>query len=244
MKKLIFTFFLLAGISASSVMGQSLQIIDESSNIISNGTIFHTWEPAAVAIDGIYVKNISSSTVTIKVKKIENSLISGAKCSMCFAGQCFLPSTFISPTQSTLTPNSIDTTFVGDYNPMSNPGESIVTFVFFNIANTNDSAWIVAHFNYSLVGITESTSSKVEVSNPYPNPAVNFTTFNYSFPQNTVSAKFVLNDLLGSKIIETPIFDQNGKLTVNTNEIESGVYFYSFYVNDKLILTKKLIIQH
>lgn len=81
------------------------------------------------------------------------------------------------------------------------------------------------------------------ISNPYPNPAINYTSFNYSFPKNTLHAQFVLRDILGSPVKEIDIGNREGKLLVNTSDIKSGIYFYSFYVDDKLILTKKLIVR-
>ncbi len=245
MKKLIFIIILYAGIPANSLMGQNLQLMNGSGNI-PNGTTFHIWGDTgtAMSIVGIHIKNISSGSVTIKAKKIENSLIPGAKCSICFAGSCEFSTTYISSNSSTILPDSVDNSFSGDYSPKGHLGESIITFVFFNINNLNDSAWIVVHFNGSSVGINESVLSKIDISNSYPNPAANYTSFNYSFPVNTLSAKFVLYDLTGFKVNETEIYDKEGKLIINTSQFKDGIYFYNFYVNDKMVLTKKLIVRH
>ena len=247
MKKLILILIIISGlIPAASIMGQSLQLKNGSDDI-TNGTVFHVWGDTGtgMSITGILIKNISSNSVSVKSKKIENVLIPGAKCSMCFAQNCYLSSTYISTSSVSILPGSLDNSFTGDYSPKGNLGESIITFVFFNVNNINDSAWIVVHFNgVSSSGIDENTLSKIDISNAYPNPAVNYTSFNYSFPVNTLSARFVLRDLLGSIVKETEIYDKEGKLIINTNQIKDGVYFYNFYVNDKMILTKKLIIRH
>ena len=123
-------------------------------------------------------------------------------------------------------------------------GESIVTFVFFNTANKSDTAFVIAHFDGTPAAIAESNIPKTKVSNPYPNPASNYTSFDYTFVQGTTSAKFVLNDILGSKVKQENIDNLSGTLVINTGDIEDGIYFYSFYENDRLVLTKKMIVKH
>ena len=245
MKRHIYSLLMFCAIiTATPAMSQSLQLSD-ASGIIPNGTIFHVWgvTNTTMNFEGIHVKNISSDSVTIKSKKIENGLLPGTQCYMCFAGPCYTESVYISLLSSTITPNSIDSSFSGHYWPANVLGESIVTFVFFNINNSNDSAWVVVHFNATPLVINEPAIAKAEISNPYPNPAINYTSFKYSFPENTLHAQFVLRDILGSPVKEIEIDNPEGRLFVNTTDIKSGIYFYSFYVDDKLILTKRLIVR-
>jgi len=244
MKKLVLIIIFCANVFASTLMSQSIQLSDNS-GIVANGKNYYVNDTlTSMTIDGISVKNISSNTVKLKSKKIETSLITGATCYMCFAGGCYGSAAYISLKYDSLIPNAKDSLFSGHYNPHGNYGESIITFVFFNIANVNDSAWIIVHFNAAPLGIKEIASSNAEFSNPYPNPAINSTTFNYSLPKSTSSARIVLRNLLGSKVYESEINNLDGKLTLNTSNINEGIYFYSFYVNDKMVLTKKLIIRH
>jgi hypothetical protein len=246
MRKNLSLFILCAFIFASTAMAQSLQLSDLSGPV-ANGTDFYVWGDTITGTlmsQKIFVRNISAATVTVKTKKIETSLIPGTSCNICFAGQCFLSSVFISLTQATLTPNDTNNTGSIDYKPKGHLGESIATFVFFNVSDPNDSAWVVVHFNGTAAGINENTILKTEISNPYPNPAVDHTSFNYSFAQNTTNAKFVLCDLLGSKVRETEITELNGKLTVNTSNLNEGIYFYSFYADNKMVLTRKLVVKH
>lgn len=248
MKNLLqFTMLLFCYFTVSKGISQSLQIYDKSGNSLSNGSSLYISGDTTTGnliIQYLDIKNISSNTVTIKSKKIETDLIAGTSVTMCFAGTCFMSTTFISITSSTLTPNIADSSFSGDYSPKGHLGESIVTFVFFNIANPNDSAWVVVHFNGIAVGIENLAPVLTEISNPYPNPAVNQTTFKYTFPENTINAKFVLNDLLGSKVMETNINNQQGTIVINTTDLKDGMYFYSFYDNKKIIQSKKLIVKH
>jgi hypothetical protein len=243
-KNLLFTLSVMFLLSTAA-KSQSLQISDNSGTL-ANGTILHVWgDSSYLNIMKVYltVKNISTGSVTVKSKKIENSLVPGAEVLFCFHGNCFPSTIFTSLTQSTLAPNAHDTTFTGEYKPDGQIGESIVTFVFFNVANINDSAWVIVHFHSTVLGYNNFLSSNTTISNPYPNPASNFTSFNYTLPNTSDKAKLVLTNILGSVIKEINITG-DGKLTINTSDLNDEVYFYSFFVNDRLIQTKKLIIQH
>ena len=248
MKKTLLFIFALGLLSlTSSVKSQSIQLSTDS-GIVNNGKIFYMQDScSSMSFTLIHVKNISAGSLTYRAKKIETSLLPGTSCSMCW-GSCYGSNYYIVPPLSkspiTIASNATDNTFVGDYSPASTCGESIITYVFFNTANTNDSAWIIVHYITTCNGINELASSKAEVSNPYPSPAANFTSINYSLPQNATNSKLVVNNLLGSKIMEIPINKQSGTITISTEELKSGIYFYSFYSNDMLISTKKLIIKH
>jgi hypothetical protein len=244
-KTLLLISFICAGMFLPNVNSQNIQLCDKSGTSFTNGTAFYIWDTLTLMnFEGLRIKNIGSSTINVKCKKIETSLVEGASCYMCFQGSCFSSGAFTSPKQDTLSPNEVDSSFSGHVNPLGNLGESIITFVFFNVANTSDSAWVVVHFTATPVGINEIASMNAEVSNPYPNPAVLHTSFDYHFPKGTSSANFILSDLLGSKVYETDIQELEGKLTLNTADLKEGIYLYSFYVNHKMILTKKLIIRH
>jgi hypothetical protein len=227
---------------ASSAMAQSIQVLDKSGNDVG-GTVINVWDDTSKVISVYFdLKNISGSTIYCKAKKIENNLLSGSKVSMCFAGHCYLSNTFITPNQDTILPDSLDKTFTGDYNVNGNIGMSIITFVFFRTNNPSDSAFVTVQFNGTGVGLNAINNEVFEISNPYPNPASSHTSFNYSFSENT-SASFTLSDITGNIIREIPIYNTQGVLDVSTNDISEGIYFYSFYMDGKMLMTKKLLIQ-
>lgn len=221
---------------------QSLHVLDKSGNDVS-GTVITAWGDTANVIS-VYLdlKNISGGTINAKAKKIENSLQPGSKVTMCFAGHCYLSNTYVTPYQDTIEPGGLDTTFIGDYKAYGALGISLVTFVFFRTDNPDDSAFVVVQYNATPVGIEQTNEPVFEVSSPYPNPASSQISFNYSFPEYS-SANFILSDITGNKIKEVPVHDSNGTLEISTDELSEGMYFYSFYLDGKMLITKKLIIQ-
>lgn len=236
---------LLAGIflfCATQTSAQSYQVLDKQGNDVT-GTVITVWGDTASAMS-VYLdlKNISGNTVYTRAKKIENNLLAGAKVSMCFANHCYLSNVYVTQYQDTILPGDTDKTFSGDYSANGNLGYSLVTFVFFRPSNPSDSAWVQVQFAATPVNIVSSGDPVFEISSPFPNPASSQVSFNYSIPENS-SASFTLLDITGSKIKEIPVYNTHGILNIPTNDISEGMYFYSFYLDGKMIITKKLIIQ-
>ncbi|NTW33008.1 MAG: T9SS type A sorting domain-containing protein, partial [Bacteroidetes bacterium] len=225
-----------------AAISQSFQL-SYNGTVISNGTDIYAWGDSTygtIITKEISVKNISSSSVSSVGKKIETNQISGTSSMFCF-GTCYPSTTSESETVSIT--NNHDTVFSVDYKPKGHLGESIITCVVYNVNNINDSAWFVIHFNATPATIKEVAITKPEISNPYPNPAKDYTCFNYSFPKNTINIKFILQNIIGTTIKEIEIGNTDGKLTLITNDLKEGVYFYSFLAGEKLIITRKLVIR-
>ncbi|MFH0867539.1 MAG: T9SS type A sorting domain-containing protein [Bacteroidota bacterium] len=245
MKKIIFLFSMgVFSLLASLSMAQSLQVHDLEGNNVS-GSVINVWGDSAYVtlMEAPFdVKNISAGTVYVKVKKTEISLQPGSSNTFCFNGYCYLSTVYVSPTAATIAAGAKDTTFSGDYRPKGTLGASIIMYVFFRTDDPNDSAFVIVQFNATPAGLELHSSESLEISNPYPNPASSHTSFNYSFPENS-SASFTLSDITGNIIKEIPVYNTQGVLEVSTNDVSEGMYFYSFYIDGKMLMTKKLIIQ-
>ena len=75
----------------------------------------------------------------------------------------------------------------------------------------------------------------------WPNPAKEWTSFNYTLPGNETEGVIIITDVTG-KIIETIIVSENhGQRIWNTENINPGVYYYTLKSNS-LQRTGKLII--
>ena len=76
-----------------------------------------------------------------------------------------------------------------------------------------------------------------------PNPAKEWTSFNYTLPDNETEGVIKISDVTG-KVIEIFTVDgQQGQKIWDTRRIKSGVYFYTFTVNGisksgKIVISK------
>ena len=89
------------------------------------------------------------------------------------------------------------------------------------------------------VGIDEL---KNEMSfNLSPNPNNGQMQFNYSL-KNNETAVLKLYDILGKEIREYKLLQGNTTLTINEENLNSGIYFYKLILNQSLIKSDKLVI--
>lgn len=238
--------FIIAVFSFNSVVSQSLSLSDDSGPI-PNGAVIYLHGDCGVAskIEAkIKVMNNSPSAMNINVKKYQNGVLSGSSNTLCFAGNSFGSSASVSPSSVTVGPGEMDSTFSGDYYPKGYYGTSSITYVFYDVNNAGDSVGVTVNFVALPPNVAENNNLKYEISNPLPNPARNLTIFNYKFSVNSKEVKFLVQDLLGNIVIQEPVYDLQGKLTIDVSALKSGVYFYSFLINNKSVISKKLIIQH
>jgi len=225
-----------------SIFAQSFKILDESKQDITNGAVTLSDNVDSLMKGQIYIVNNTLIATPFKVKKIETNVLSNSVNTFCFGGQCYPPYVMETPTSMMLQPG--DTTEPNDYYADytgSAAGSSIITYVVYNANNVNDSVYVTITYNTTPAGISKVDFSKVDFSNPYPNPVSSLTRMNYNIPANFSKATLILRNLIGTSVKEFVIEDPQGKLVMDLSDLKEGIYFYSLIIDDNVILTRKLI---
>jgi len=243
MKKIVFSIALL--ITATLLSAQTILLMDHNYNPVTNGSFSHYGDANTMMEARVFIQNNTSSSVTINVKKIEIDIYPGTTNSFCFKGTCYPNTTFISPTSLTLGAGVLDTTnFYGDYSAYGNVGSTSIMYVFFDVNNPDDSSYVTITYISTLNNISESSVFQNTISPPYPNPSRSYARFSYTLAQNAESGRLLIYDLLGTSIENLELIEREGTVTVQTSSLQNGIYFYSFIVDDKTILTKRMIVKH
>ena len=242
MKK-IFLSLLFCGIIGYIGYSQSLALSDSAGAIPNNSNITVSGLPTADEIVSyIFVKNISASSVSVKVKKVELSLVDGSGNTFCW-GLCFSTTVYVSPDPKSIEKDSINKIdFSGHYYPTTKKGVSVIRYVFFVTDNPADSVCVNVTYSAFPLGIG-NIQEKPSLSNAYPNPAGNHVNFDNSLQPGN-EGQLIIRNLLGSVIKESVLQGTSEKLTINTTDLADGIYFYSFLVNGQNRFTRKLVIRH
>ena len=77
-----------------------------------------------------------------------------------------------------------------------------------------------------------------------PNPFDKSSTINYSIPESAKSANIVLSNNMG-QIVSNNVLDGNvsrGALVIDAKELTAGIYYFTLYVDEQSVDTKKLIV--
>lgn len=239
MKKLLLSIAVL--FAAGQAGAQSFMVHDAGGADISGQTVDVNSSVTMSQIEyHAKLHNTSGASKTVKVKRYKLNVGIFAVNDFCWTA-CYDPSTDVSPFGIAVPAGATDTSFVTHYTHGEDvSGTSTYKFVFYDQANPNDSAFFVINFNIT-VGIDEAKANAV-LSNAFPNPASTMFSLKYDLNQYVQTAKIVVYDMLGKVVKEIAIDDKQGTAKVNVEDLNSGVYFYSFYVNDKAIATKKIVV--
>jgi hypothetical protein len=133
--------------------------------------------------------------------------------------------------------------FTAYYLPNGFIGTSMVEYTFYNKNDASENLTVVALYVTSPDAIDENIIKNTWMSDVYPNPATNFVTIDYKLPREVVNANAKIVNLLGSVVSEKEVSVQNSTMRMDVSDLNSGIYFYSLFVNGEVYSTKKLVIR-
>ena len=106
--------------------------------------------------------------------------------------------------------------------------------------NTNTRTQTTA--NNTVIDVELSDKDIIVLNQNVPNPFAEQTTIAYNVPEKSGFAQIIFNDMKGQIIKVVDIKTKGkGQLNVFANDLSTGMYTYSLYVDGKLIDTKKMV---
>lgn len=235
MKNIIYiSLFIL---STSLGWSQSLTIVDSELNMSSEvGTSSKTT---------IHIKNTSNHIILLGIKKIEDNIRSSQISTFCIYNDCSENNIVSEKLIVKLLPGEIFNGFSAKLETGLVPGNSSVKYLFYNVSDTNES--VEAEINYTIKEkVKDGTlfySDVVELSDVFPNPVREKAIFNYNYFKPEKEAKLVIHNVLGSVISEFKLSPYESRLTVPVMDYNPGVYFYTLYIDNEGVATKKMVIR-
>ena len=153
----------------------------------------------------------------------------------CWGITCYPPTVNVSGVSIVIPAGESFDGFSGYINDMPVDETFIINYCFSIVDNPSDKVCAdVAFTSISNVGVEEAVVS----FGVYPNPANDVLHLDYIAQQK---ANFVLYDMLGNKIYSDVVLNSK---SIQLNDFEAGIYFYTFSVNGKATEVQKLIITH
>ena len=255
MKIIIINLALVFSLKVFSQNNILINFINTTNTVAAGSTIYTTTTAENTREIILDIKNISNSTKSYLVKRYDiilNSVNSTtAVARFCFAGNCYLASTLISPHSLTLTPGQYASSIQGDNQVLncdldeaSAIGYSYIKYSFINTINSSDSLQFSIKYNDPNAPLTIMESSKnLEAFNFSPNPVSDELTFKIKATKNDKSILNIYNGI-GAITIKKEIYLTEGEniFQINTGELPVGIYFASLKINNSTF-TKKLIIK-
>lgn len=255
MKIIIISLVLVFSLKVFSQNNILINFINTTNTVTAGSTIYTSTSAENTTDITLDIKNISNSTKSYLVKRYDiilNSVNSTtAVARFCFAGNCYLAGTLISPNSLTLTPGQSASSIQGDNQVLdcnldeaSAKGYSYIKYSFLNATNPSDSLQFSIKYNDPNAPLTIIEPFKnIDFFNFFPNPASDQLTFKINSTKNNKSILNIYSGI-GSLIIkkEIHLIEGGNIFEINISELPIGIYFASLKSNNSTF-TKKLIIK-
>lgn len=228
-------FLLVFSASGFSAGAQTLEWIDRQEH-------FQATTGQTVRIP-IKIKNTTDKVQFFIVKKASGDIGSNQKGYFCLGDDCLDPG-------------------VDQFSKKLEPGETITNLYFTvepgMVTTSNSFRFEVYSRNNPTIGIEHSVSLSVDektakslvfqsrditVHDIYPNPINDQAFIDYKLHNELIKAKVVIHNILGSPVghYDLSVFESRAK--IQADELTSGVYFYTVYIDNIGVLTRKLIVR-
>ncbi len=246
----IFLFGLLFSAKAQNSITLSWNGITFGDTLIISGAPADTNDQSEFVFNAI-IHNNTSNGMNIRVARTNIEIEQGTNNSFCWpAASCWSPTIDTSITYGFVPAGgqSKDEEFSGHYSyndTLGNHvyGTSVVKYSFFNKDNTDIKTDVIVKYQLGYLGVEENLFGGSEFSNIFPNPATSFVKLNYQFGTGIISGNIKIINLLGKVMKEIPLDKTSNQVKINVSDLNSGIYFYSIWLNNREYKTKKLIIK-
>jgi hypothetical protein len=222
-------------ISSLASQGQTFEVSGAQESI--RGIIGETLKAPVI------FKNTSDKAIVIVVRKISQQIGTTQKNYFCFDNQCL--DAKVEDYTLRLEPNQVITSLQIALDAGLAHGNSSVKFIAFNKFNSGETYEF--DVNYAVEEREEKqiifSSSDITLKEIYPNPVKDVAFIDYNVLDDRVQAKIIIHNILGNTIEEFPLSADETRVKINVDALTAGIYFYTLYLDNEGVITRKLILK-
>ena len=191
----------------------------------------------------VIFKNTSDKTVVIVIKKVSQQIGTTQKNYFCIDAQCL--DSKVEEYTLRVEPNQVINTLHVALEAGLADGHSTIKFIAFNKFTPGESYEFDLDF---MVAEREEkaiifSSSDILLREVYPNPVTDVAYIEYTLLDDRVKAKILIHNILGNTIEEYPLPPDENKVKIRADALTAGIYFYTLYLDNEGVITRKLILK-
>lgn len=192
----------------------------------------------------LIVSNVSANSMSMHVYRTTLTMPQNSVNYYCWGPNCFPPTTSLSTDPVFFNSGDSDSSFVSYLEPQQEEGITAIEYCFFDELGSGDSLCINMVFKAvpPPIGITE-TENQNKLFSIVPNPAKDFAFLRYHV-QSQGKATLQVFDLVGKKQTEINLASGENNLLFPVSELNNGIYLCNLVIDNKIIDTQKLIVNH
>lgn len=210
-----------------------------SENIEFNGKIGVSQRKSLI------LQNESNQKKEYNLRFLRGNIGTSQNIKICIGETCFDPRKELSKVKLNLEPGEIvtDLYLELDLGIVETKGNFELHFI--NPESNRDLFVIEAIYNVSNPNAdgNEVDHKDISIGSVYPNPSNRIAQIDYNFKNPRAAAKISINSFIGNPVAEFRLDPRQKTLVMNVEDLRPGVYFYTLFVDNKNIVTKKLVVE-
>ncbi|WP_026945235.1 T9SS type A sorting domain-containing protein [Algoriphagus marincola] len=193
----------------------------------------------------IILQNESEVEKTYFLKNISGDIGSSQEMKICIGDACFDAKRDLAKIKVTLAPGEIITDLYLEFSLGIAETRGAFALIFVNTSNIRESFIVQAQYDVTdpAKKIDESDYDAITISEVYPNPSNRVAQLDYKLKKRETLAKITINSFIGNPVAEYELDPERSSLLINVSDFNPGVYFYTLFVDNKNIVTKKLVVK-
>lgn len=208
-----------------------------SENIDFSGKIGTTQRKSLI------IQNESAQAKEYTLRGLKGNVGSSQQLKVCLGDKCFDPKRELGKIKFTLGPGEIYTDLYLEFELGISEVRGSFDLQFIQGTNSRDMFTIEAVYDVYAPNPADTMHKDISLGEIYPNPSNRIAQIDYEFKNPTASAKIVLNSFIGNPVAEYQLDPLQKSLAINVSNLNPGVYFYTLFVDNKNIVTKKLVVK-
>lgn len=193
----------------------------------------------------VILQNESDQPKTYFLKNLSGNLGSSQQMKICIGDQCYDAKRDLAKIKLSLNPGEILTDLYLDLDMGIAETRGSFDLVFVNENNLREAFVVEAQYNVSNPNkkVNDFDYESISLSDVYPNPSNKVAQFDYKIKKQGAQAKIAINSFIGNPVAEYALDPERASLVINVSDLNPGVYFYTLFVDNKNIVTKKLVVK-
>lgn len=188
-------------------------------------------------------KNISEKSITLIIRKVSEDIGSTQKIYFCLDNSCLDQK--IEDYIVKIEPGQILTNLHLALDGGLVSGVSSLKYVAYSKSNPGQSLELDLNFavNEKPEKVNIYASRHVTLYDVYPNPAIDHANVAYKLEDEQVKVKILVHNILGNIVGEYELPSLESLIRIKTDDLSAGIYFYTLYIDDEGVTTRKLIVK-
>jgi hypothetical protein len=187
------------------------------------------------------IKNNTDKSQFYIIRKVRSDLSESQKGYFCLENNCLEPS--IVEFSKRIDPGEVINLYYTVESGLM-PAQNNLKFEIYPKGSTTDG---IEH-NVSLA-VEEKTqrsiyqSRDITIHDVYPNPVQDLAIIDYKINSELIKAKIVMHNVLGRPLGDYELPYEETRIKIQMDDLPSGVYFYTLYINNGGVLTRKIMVR-